>query len=401
MRKGTWAIVAVVTYAAGFAIVRASSGEPRAVLADPPTHDVVSRAHDSEIEVSATLAAQKDGALAVAWIATSGGRDGTGRYVGVRVSEPNAGALGPLIRLRGDLPASDVSILAAPEGAFTCIWRGGENVYSARIARDGAGPVNLVGRGTHARAVVSPSGTIVLAIASREKLTVSTSHDGVAFTPHDGGAAIGDLPLGVCADDHVALVAWVDLAGASGHGVHAERVALDSNAGAARVNVSNVGEHVAVDAPSCFIDGEDAFVVYGLRDKPQDDAESAVATSLVFAHSRDAANNFLIHTPYRPPTHVLHPTLLHDASSFTLLGVMGSGLGDAHASVSVIKLGADGRMQNGLTETVIAPVTMDVARDGAGYMGDSLGLAHAAGATWTAIVDNATGESHVALVRVP
>jgi hypothetical protein len=408
MRKGTWAGVAVVAFAAGVGIVRVASGsETRAALAEPPTHDVVSRAHDSEMEVSPVLAAQRDGTLALAWIATAGGRDGSGRYVGVRVSDPNAGKLGALMRIRGDLPISDLSIVALGD-AFFAVFRGGENVYSARVSREGVSEPKVIAKASRVRAAVATNGVLVVAMAAKEKFSIATSKDGVTFASRDVGAspqsgetrmdAISDPPLATCADEHVALVAWVEDVSGS-RSVHAARVALDSDA-SSRVNVSNIGEHVASDAPTCFIAGEDAFIVYGLRDKPQDDAENAVASSLVFARSKDSGNNFLLHTPYRPPTRVLHPTVLHDPSSFTLLGVMGSGLGDAHASVSVIKLGADGRMQNGLTETVIAPVTMNVARDAGGYMGDSLGIVTAAGATWTAVVDNATGESHVALVRV-
>jgi hypothetical protein len=48
----------------------------------------------------------------------------------------------------------------------------------------------------------------------------------------------------------------------------------------------------------------------------------------------------------------------------------------------------------------MSPVTMVVNQDAAGYMGDTLGLALVGGVTWAAVVDNASGESHVALVRV-
>jgi hypothetical protein len=96
----------------------------------------------------------------------------------------------------------------------------------------------------------------------------------------------------------------------------------------------------------------------------------------------------------------LHPTLLHDDASFTLLGVMGGGAGDAHASVSVLTLSADGRMQNGLTRTVVSPVTLVASPEGAGYMGESLGVAQADGILWAAATDNASGECHVALVQV-
>lgn len=411
LRKGTWASVAIATFAAGAAVVRAFPGEPRAVLAEPPTHEIVSRAADSEIEVSPSLASQRDGTLALAWIATAGGRDGVGRYVGARVSAaglvpasggPGAAKLGPLLRLRGDLPASDVTVIPVGD-AFAVVWRGGENVYSARIARgETAGEPKKIASGTAVHAAVSPNGNVVVAIASHDKLMFATSRDATAFVLRDAGDAIGDHPLTVCADDRLALAAWVDDA----RGIHAARLPLDRDAheeggAATRVNVSNVGEHAAIALPSCFVAAEEAFVVYGVTDKAQaDDAENALASSLVFAHSKDSANNFLIHTPYRPPTRMMNPTLIHDASSFTLLGVMGSGLGDVHASAAVILLGADGRMQNGLTQTIIAPVTMNVARDAAGYMGESLGLATTGGTTWTAVVDNQAGESHVALVAM-
>ncbi len=405
LRKGTWTGVAVAVFAAGVVVVRVVPGEPRTALAEPPTHEVVSRAADSEIEVSPSLASQRDGTLAVAWIATAGGRDGVGRYVGARVSEPGAGKLGALLRLRGDLPVSDVTVVPVGD-AFAVVWRGGDNVYSARIARgETAGEPKKIATGTspstRVRAAVAPNGNVVVAISSNDKLRFATSRDATAFVLRDAGDAIGDHPLAACADNHIALAAWVD----ESRGVHAERLPLDPEGPATRINVSNVGEHAAIAAPSCFIADEEAFVVYGVTDKAQaDDAENALASSLVFAHSKDAGHNFLIHTPYRPPTRMMLPTLLHDASSFTLLGVMGSGLGDAHASASVILLGADGRMQNGLTQTIIAPVTMNVARDAAGYMGESLGLATVPVAgqttTWTAVVDNQAGESHVALVAM-
>ena len=68
--------------------------------------------------------------------------------------------------------------------------------------------------------------------------------------------------------------------------------------------------------------------------------------------------------------------------------------------IAYLSTGADGRTQSGLTRTVIAPLTMVLTHDVAGFMGDSLGLADSQGVTWAAVVDNAAGEAHVALVRV-
>src|SRR5690242_8255294 len=91
MRQTTWAAVALAVFGAGFAVIRAVPAGTAAPAGG--SNDVVSRSSDSETEVSASLASAADGSLAVAWIADGGGRDGSGRYVGVRVSEPNAGKL--------------------------------------------------------------------------------------------------------------------------------------------------------------------------------------------------------------------------------------------------------------------------------------------------------------------
>jgi hypothetical protein len=40
------------------------------------------------------------------------------------------------------------------------------------------------------------------------------------------------------------------------------------------------------------------------------------------------------------------------------------------------------------------------SRDAAGYMGESLGLVTVSDMTWAAVVDNSSGESHVALLHV-
>ena len=52
LRKGTWVAIASGVFAGGAAIVHAIAGEPRIAVANPPTHEVVSRAIDSEMEVS-------------------------------------------------------------------------------------------------------------------------------------------------------------------------------------------------------------------------------------------------------------------------------------------------------------------------------------------------------------
>ncbi len=398
-RKGTWALIGAAVFAAGAAVVRLTAREPVVTLANAPPHDVVSRAIDSEMEVSPTLAAQRDGSLAVAWIATSGGREADTRYVGVRVSEPNAGKLGPLIRLPHDRP-SDPSIVPLGSDGFLLAYLVNHEVYASRISRSGATAPVVVAKGaSHPRLATTPSGAVLLAyektMAAGASIALATSLDGVTFTEHDVASQGADL-LAVCGDDHVALVTAID----AKRTVSAHELPLDPAGPVSTSVVSGIGEHVAGTLPACFLSGPDAFVVYALTDKPQDPDESAIADALVFTRSKDGGKNFLQRVPYRPPTRVLHPTLTHQNNTFTLLGVMGSTVGDAHASASVIVLSADGRSQNGLTRTVIAPLTMTVAETAPGWMGDSLGLVDASGVTWTAVVDNASGESHVALVHV-
>jgi hypothetical protein len=394
VRKGTWVAIGVLAFAAGAAIVHVAVGEPRIVVASPEAHEVVSRAIDSEMEVSPSLAAQKDGTLAVAWIAETGGRDAMGRYVGVRVSEPNAGKLGPLVRVLGPSGAVSNASIVAQGADFVLVFASGNSVYSARVSRGGASAPALVASGASSPRAASSGTNVYVAFSDDKGLALATSRDGTTFARRDLGGERAPY-LGVCGDDHTAIVAAAD-----DKRVTAYAVSIDPEGPPSISDVSTIGEHLAKTSPSCFVTGQDAFVVYALTDKPQDANENVIADALVFVRSKDGGKNFLTRAPHRPAQRVLDPTFLHGQGVFTMLGVMGSGANDAHASASVIVLGADGRSQNGLTRTVIAPVAMSTSRDAAGFMGDSLGLADVSGVTWTAVVDNASGESHVALASV-
>jgi hypothetical protein len=424
LRKGTWGALGAATFAIGAVGVHFFGGQARAVLATAPLHDVISRAADSEIEVGPSLAASSDGTLAVAWVALMGGRDDGGRYVAARVSAPNGGALARAVRVTtasGDARVSDATVvpLAGDPHAFLVTWlsaRTGEagEVYCARLSPTAVTPAVRVAtdvRG-HVRTTTTPEGAVLIFTpGARGGLTLSTTHDGATFThrdvlapeaaepSEDAGSEMPEMPemiVSGCSDEHHALALTVDVK----RGVRASDIPIDPEGPVQTTDVSAPSEHVARDAPTCFITGQEAFVVYGVAEKSREDAEVAIADSLIFARSRDNGHTFSARVTYRPSSRLLHPAFLHAAGSFTMLAVMGGGIGDAHASASVIMLNADGRSQNGLTRTVLAPLTLVASRDAAGYMGDTLGLAVVGGVTWAAVVDNASGESHVALVHV-
>jgi hypothetical protein len=394
LRKGTWVAIGAAAFVGGAAIVHTASGEPRIVVANPPTHEVVSRAIDSEMEIAPSLAAQKDGSLAVAWIAQTGGREGAGRYVGVRVSEPKAGKLGPLVRVGGPSGVVSHATVVAYGDEFALVFASGENVYCAHVSRSGVSAPELVAAGAKSPHARASGANLYVAFSDGKGVALATSRDGKTFAKHELGGDPASL-LAVCGDEHTALVA------ANGEKrVSTWAVSVDPEGPPSSSDVSSIGEHLARTLPACFVTGEDAFVVYALTDKPQDANENVIADSLVFVRSKDGGKNFFTRATHRPPSRVYDPTIARGQGSFTLLGVMGSGPNDAHASASVIVLGADGRSQSGLTRTVIAPVTMATSPEAAGFMGDSLGLADVGGATWTAVVDNTSGESHVALASV-
>lgn len=412
-RKGTWALAAFVAFALGALALRLFVRESHAVLANAPAHDVVSRARDSEMEVSPSLAVSTDGTLAVAWIAMMGGRDDGGRYVGARVSAPSTGALGPLMRVaHAKARVSDAAVvpLSPDAHAFVVTWLDAEageagDVYCARLSSTGATPAVRVASGVrgHVRTTSTPDGTVLVFTPGPNGTGVAvwSTRDGQTFTnrevvPPTPSAPAGEQLLGVCGDDRHALVTFID----PKRGVMVSEIPLDPEGPVSTTEVAAPGERIAQEAPTCFVAGQEAFVVYGVSEKPRDDAESALEDSLVFARSKDDARTFWARVTYRPSSRLLHPAIVHGGAGFTMLAVMGGGLSDAHASTSVIVLSADGRSQNGLTRTVIAPVTLVVSPDAAGYMGDTLGLAVVSGVTWAAVVDNASGESHVALVRV-
>ncbi len=422
LRKGTWVATGAVVFAVGAVGIHFLGGRARAVLANAPAHDVISRAADSEIEVGPSLAASTDGTLAVVWTSLMGGRDDGGRYVMARISAPNAGALMPALRVAtasGEARVSDASVvpLAGDPHAFLVTWlsaRTGQpgEVYSARVSPSGVAPAVRVAtdvRG-HVRTTTTPEGAVLVFTPGPRGsgLTLSTTHDGASFasreiTPPgvveasaDAGSDVPEAILGACSDDHHALAMTID----AKRGVMVSDIPIDPEGPVTTTEVSGPSEHVARDAPTCFIAGQEAFVVYGITEKVREDAEIALADSLVFTRSRNNGHTFWSRVTYRPSSRLLHPAFLHGAGSFTMLAVMGGGIGDAHASASIIMLNADGRSQNGLTRTVVAPLTMVASRDAAGYMGDTLGLAVVGGVTWAAVVDNASGESHVALVHV-
>ena len=426
LRKRTWALVAALVFAAGdFALhtymnarrERATMGAP-----DGGAAEVVSQAEDSELEVEPHLAAQKDGRLAVAWMASGGGRDQQGaRYIGVRVSEPGAGKWGSLMRVRspGGSPSADPVLSPLADGSFTLTWlapRPPAHVYSARITPGHVGAAIEVASDDaldRPWSAVAPGGTTVVVFGYSDGKTrgiaAAISRDGMNFTRKNlawGEGFAGELPR-VCADDHLAVVAYVD----PKQGVVVHDVPLDPEGPVGNAIASAPNEHVAREPPSCFISGQEVFVVYATTDKEaewkkrevgEELEESPVIDAMVFARSRDGARTFWGRAAHRPSSKLLHPALVRaDSGAFGMLAVMGTGAGDTHGSASVVALSTDGRSQNGLTRTALAPVTFAVRRDGVGYVGDYLGFARVGDSLYAAVVDNAAGESHVAVVRVP
>ncbi|HSQ66650.1 MAG TPA: hypothetical protein VLM85_25695 [Polyangiaceae bacterium] len=427
LRKRTWVLLAALVFAAGdFALHMRMNARRDAELSavtapDAGAQDLVSRADDSELEVEPHLAAQPDGRLAVAWMASGGGRDeGGARYIGVRVSAPGPGKWGPLVRVRSPAGmAADPVLSPRPDGSFTLTWLAPgspSHVYSARILADGAeAPIEVATAGAIDRpwSTVTPGGTTVVvfdyADGKTRGVAAAVAHDGVHFTRTNlawGEDFTGELPR-VCADDHLAVVTYVD----SKQGVVVHQMPLDPQGPVGTTVASSPNEHVAREPPACFLSGQDTFVVYATTDKPVEWRRRAVGSeleeapiidSMVFARSRDGGRTFWGRAAHRPSSKLLHPTLVRaESGAFGMLAMMGAGAGDTHGSASVVALSTDGRSQSGLTRTALAPVTFAVRRDGPGYVGDYLGFARVGDALFAAVVDNAAGEAHVAVVRVP
>ncbi|HEX4515109.1 MAG TPA: hypothetical protein VH054_16295, partial [Polyangiaceae bacterium] len=294
LRKGTWVAIGAAAFVGGAAIVHTASGEPRIVVANPPTHEVVSRAIDSEMEIAPSLAAQKDGSLAVAWIAQTGGREGAGRYVGVRVSEPKAGKLGPLVRVGGPSGVVSHATIVAYGEEFALVFASGENVYCAHVSRSGVSAPELVAVGAKSPHARASGANLYVAFSDGKGVALATSRDGKTFAKHELGGDPASL-LAVCGDEHTALVA------ANGEKrVSTWAVSVDPEGPPSSSDVSSIGEHLARTLPACFVTGEDAFVVYALTDKPQDANENVIADSLVFVRSKDGGKNFFTRATHRP-----------------------------------------------------------------------------------------------------
>jgi hypothetical protein len=397
-RGGTWLLVAIVALAVGAALVRfALPSFGRVVIADG-THEIISRAPDSEIEVSSAMAASSDGSLGIAWVAMRGGNNDDGHYIGVRVSAPHAGPLGPLLRLRSaeHVASPTVAPLGSDERTFVVAWLAGTDVYAASVTQSGASAsVRVLGNahGPPRAALIGP--TVYIVAAGEHGATLSATQDGATFAPRELPDVDGRL-VSVCGDEHRVVVTWLS----SKRAAMAAEIPNPPDAPVVTTAASLTSEHVARDAPTCFIADQEVIVAYGITDKATDEVDSALVESLVFARSKDHVHTFYARAPYHPPAHLLHPALLHGPSSFTVVSVLGGGVGDSHASASMLVLNADGRSQNGITRTVVSPVTLITSPEAAGYTGESLGVVEERGVTRVAVPDNASGESHIALVQV-
>jgi hypothetical protein len=185
---------------------------------------------------------------------------------------------------------------------------------------------------------------------------------------------------------------------------------LDSGTSWDFIGASADGEE-AGGPPSCVAAGEHVWVSYGLE-------SSNGLGALRVAHSGDKGESIdarsTVHDPSLGPSFAVHQLAREPRTDTHLVYYEGAGPGDEAASVRRVRLplaellgaggaggfggaGGGGAPPAGLPSVAVhEPVTLQLRTDSARFIGESVGVAFAAGALHVAYVDNDDGAAHVA-----
>ncbi len=386
MRKSTWAAVAVVAFGVGAAVIHVLA-EGRLPRSPRPRRTTSCRGRATRSSRSrrrsrrsATARSRSRG-----WRSPAA-RDGcpaagcgaTGRYVGVRVSAParaSSGRSSASTRRTARRRRRPTLVAIPDDPRFLLMWLASRSgaapgtVYSARIAAGGA----RRRRGRRRRVRAARRGHPVGVCSSRSPSTSdargSRARDVARRCPLLAArrrlGEAGRVQPGRCRR----MRRRSRRASSSGRRQTRRdraRTQIDPDGPVRDDPVSLLDEHVAREAPTCFVTIADVVVVYGLGERTHDAVRRrsptrGIVDSLVLARSRDGGRNLLARASFRRPSHFLRPT-----SSTTTSPSRSSPSPAARPTTPTARRAscAQRRRPNaeGLTRTVVAPVTMVVSR---------------------------------------
>jgi hypothetical protein len=156
---------------------------------------------------------------------------------------------------------------------------------------------------------------------------------------------------------------------------------------------------------NCVARGDEVWAVYGLTDfDPGGGQTLARLTDLRLAHSSDGGASFdrrtTVHDPEAGTSFLLPHLAIEDDGSLDLSYVAGQGPDDETASFRRSR-STDGGVTFGPSEVVVEPVTYELDRADDTWFGDYTGLDWDSGSLFGAVLDNASGTSHVWFFRTP
>ena len=229
-------------------------------------------------------------------------------------------------------------------------------------------------------------------------IAVARSENGLDFqreTVVEGPGFGGTLPsICTASSGEQAFVVYVD----PNVGVVA-RGSLDGVRFPITAVVSRPNEPVAIEGPSCVLQGEDVWVSYGTTDRPFDSGASSPLDAIAVARSSDSGRRFgeTITLDLHRAQHALHPRLVRRAVGAVpeVVSYRAREEGDPRGGLFLDRLTAEGGV------TLASSLRFVLRRDDPAWMGDYLGVTTSAAGSFAAYVDNGGARARVVLTRLP
>jgi hypothetical protein len=398
------------------------------------TNPIVSDSPGSFLQSETSVVAGPNGVVAVAWIDLDMTGVSTIGYVfstddGATFNQPTQ------IQSPGNRVASDPVLAIDATGNIYVTWvafhtdmQGNPNSMRIYVSRADAGsttfgmPIRVSAQGDTALydkpwITVTNGGELIL---TYERDAMSTDFSVIAARSGDGGmtwqrTAIADDPTGMifrnlafpCAPKDGGHL-WVTYLAQTSLGLDV-RLARSDDGGvtwSAETIVSQAGDDVSFDDPSCVAENDEVWVSYGLThdvtDPKATKADKSYAIQL--AHSADAGQTIdarLEAEDQAAGSFFQHAQITReDSGAIDLVYYAGQMDEDPAGSYRRARI-VSGEPGNvfGPSVTVEAPVTFLQARDDQRWLGDYTGLFWRGGELYTSYVTNASGTAHIAFAK--
>jgi hypothetical protein len=375
----------------------------------------------------ASVAAAANGLVALVWVDVSTSGQSAVGYAfstdGGTTFEPPSVFASPSGAI-----ASDPTVAVAPDRSFHAAWVGyrtdalgtpsAMHVYTAQ-APPGAtrfGPaVEVTDPADDARydkpwIQVTDAGTVVVvyqrvATPLDVGVVAAQSQDGAtwarSFVADDpSGAVFRDLAY-PCASGGRLWVAY--LAGETSFDVRLARSDDGGQTWAPEIKVSEPGDPVAFDDPSCVADGDDVWVAYGrTKDTPYDEAEVQKLDAIVLARSNDGGATIASRASVGDAAvapYFMHPQIAREpAGALDLVYYTGGSDDDPNGTFRRSRA-ADPASSFAPSVQVDAPITFLSARADPRWVGDYPGVFALGTDLYMGYVVNASGDAHVAFAK--